>query len=231
MMGIYLVALSTLRKGDKVVVSELNYQTVNLCFNQCGGELVYIPVDGQGLNTHELEKFLEKQAIRLLYITSHHHYPTTVSLSTERRIQLYNLAKKYQFLILEDDYDFDYHYQNTPTLPLASMDTESLVIYVGSFSKLLYPGIRLGFAVAPPILIEEMSKHRWIIDLQGDHLMERTIANLMLEGVMDRYLRKSKALYKKRKEHFCQLLREEFNVYLEFTEPEGGMAVWATFNE
>jgi GntR family transcriptional regulator/MocR family aminotransferase len=152
-------------------------------------------------------------------------------LSAKRRINLYALAKKYQFLILEDDYDFDYHYQNTPTLPLASMDTESLVIYVGSFSKLLYPGIRIGFVVAPLILIEEMSKYRRIIDLQGDHLMERTIANLMLEGVMDRYLRKSKALYKRRKEHFCRLLREEFKSYVDFIEPEGGMAVWVTFKD
>ncbi|WP_242929069.1 PLP-dependent aminotransferase family protein [Pontibacter vulgaris] len=230
-MGIHLLSQVLIQKGDKVVVGELNYHTANLSFEQAGAQLLRVPVDEKGMDMQALEKLLRKHKVRMLYITSHHHHPTTVTLAPERRFHLYELAKQYRFCILEDDYDFDYHYENKPTLPIASMDTEGLVVYIGSYSKIIYPGIRVGFIVAPPNLIEELVKYRRITDRQGDHLIERAIANLMREGTMQRYLRKSKNIYKKRKEHFCQLLRQEFSLYLEFQEPEGGMAVWVKFKE
>ncbi|WP_439879670.1 PLP-dependent aminotransferase family protein [Pontibacter sp. MBLB2868] len=230
-MGIHLLSQVLLRKGDKVVIGELNYHTANLSFEQAGAQLLRVPVDEKGMDTQAVENLLKTHHVRMLYITSHHHHPTTVTLAPERRLHLYELAKQYRFCILEDDYDFDYHYDNTPTLPIASMDTQGLVVYTGSYSKIIYPGIRVGFIVAPPNLIEELIKYRRITDRQGDHLIERAIANLMREGTMQRYLRKSKNLYKKRKEYFCRLLRQEFSPYLDFKEPEGGMAVWVTFKE
>ena len=228
-MGIYLVAQTILIPGDKVVVGELSYRTANMCFENCGAHLIRIPVDEKGIDTIALEKSLQHQTIRLLYVTSHHQHPTTVMLAPERRLHLYELAKTYRFCILEDDYDFEYHYENKPTLPIASMDSEGLVIYTGSYSKIIYPGIRLGFVVAPLNLIKEMMKFRRIVDRQGDHLVERAVANLMQDGTMQRYLRKAKTTYRTRKDFFCQLLRQDFSQYLDFREPEGGMAVWVVF--
>ncbi|MDX5481168.1 MAG: PLP-dependent aminotransferase family protein [Hymenobacteraceae bacterium] len=228
-MGIHLLAQAILRKGDKVVVAELSYHTANLCFEQAGAQLLRVPLDGKGIDTDALEALLQTHRVRMLYITSHHQHPTTVTLAPERRLHLYALARQYRFCVLEDDYDFDYHYENKPTLPIASMDTEGLVVYLGSYSKVIYPGIRIGFVVAPQNLMAEMVKYRRILDRQGDHLIERAIANLMRDGTMQRYLRKSKKLYKNRKESFCQLLRQEFSSYVEFEEPEGGMAVWVRF--
>ncbi|AHM61468.1 GntR family transcriptional regulator [Flammeovirgaceae bacterium 311] len=230
-MGIYLLARTTLKPGDTVVIGELNYRTANLCFEQCGARLLRIPVDAKGIDTGALEALLQQQLVRMLYITSHHQHPTTVMLAPERRLHLYELARKYKFYILEDDYDFDYHYENKPTLPIASMDRQGLVIYTGSYSKVIYPTIRVGFVVAPQALIQEMIKYRRIIDRQGDHLIERALANLIQEGTLQRYLRKSKNIYKKRKEFFCQLLRKDFSRYLDFQEPEGGMAVWVKFKD
>lgn len=228
-MGIYLVAQTMLKPGDKVVVGELSYRTANMCFENCGAEIIRIPVDEKGIDNLALEKVLELQSIRLLYVTSHHQHPTTVMLAPERRLHLYELAKNYRFCILEDDYDFEYHYENKPTLPIASMDTTGLVIYTGSYSKIIYPGIRLGFVVGPLNLVREMVKFRRIVDRQGDHLVERAVANLMQDGTMQRYLRKAKNTYRKRKDFFCQLLRQDFSQYLDFREPEGGMAVWVVF--
>ena len=230
-MAIYLIAQATLKKGDGVVVGELSYHTANLSFEHAGARLLRVPVDEKGMDTLALEKLLEKERVRFLYITSHHHHPTTVTLAPERRLHLYELAKKWGFFILEDDYDFDYHYENKPTLPIASTDTHELVVYIGSWSKTIYPGIRTGFVVASPALINEMIKYRRIFDRQGDHVMERAIANLMQDGTMQRYLRKSKKIYKKRKEFFCQLLRNRFSSHLDFHEPEGGMAVWVNFKD
>lgn len=230
-MGIYLIVRTTLKAGDAVVIGELNYRTGNLCFEQAGARLLRIPVDEKGMDTQALEALLEQQKIRMVYVTSHHHHPTTVTLAPERRLHLYELARKWGFIVLEDDYDFDYHYENKPTLPIASMDREGLVVYVGSYSKIIYPGIRIGFIVAPPKLVNELVKYRRILDRQGDHVMERAIANMIREGSLQRYLRKSKKVYKRRKEYFCRQLRERFSSFLDFREPEGGMAVWVQFRK
>lgn len=230
-MALSLIAQATLKKDDNVVVGELNYRTANLIFEQEGARLIRIPVDERGINTTVLEELLEKETIRMLYVTSHHQHPTTVTLAPERRIHLYALSRKWGFFIIEDDYDFDYHYENRPTLPVASMDTRGLVVYIGSWSKTIYPGIRTGFIVAPKILISEMVKYRRIIDRQGDHVMERAIANLMQDGTMQRFLRKSRKSYKIRKELFCEILRTKFSTYLDFKEPEGGMAIWVIFKK
>lgn len=230
-MAIYLVVQTLVRQGDGIVVGELSYKTANICFEQAGARLLRIPVDQKGLDSHALEKLLETEKVRLLYVTSHHHHPTTVTLAPERRLHLYELAKKFKFVILEDDYDFDYHYENKPTLPIASVDSYGLVVYIGSYSKIIYPGIRIGFIAAPENVTEEMAKLRRIVDRQGDHVQERAIAGLIEDGSLQRYLRKSKKEYKKRKEFFCSRLRDRFKNYLSFTEPEGGMAVWVRFRE
>ena len=230
-MALSLIAQTTLKKGDAVVVGELSYRTANLIFEHAGALLLRIPVDKHGVDTFAIEALLQKESIRFIYVTSHHHHPTTVTLAPERRIHLYELAKKHHFFILEDDYDFDYHYENKPTLPIASMDSYGLVVYIGSWSKTMYPGIRTGFMVAPPHLIMEMIRYRRIFDRQGDHVMERALANLIYDGTMQRYLRKSKKIYKSRKNYFCQLLKQRLDAFLDFVEPEGGMAVWVTFKE
>jgi GntR family transcriptional regulator/MocR family aminotransferase len=95
----------------------------------------------------------------MLYLTPHHHYPTTVPLSAQRRIELLSLASQYGFAIVEDDYDFEFHYDNSAILPMASSDTDGMVIYVGSFGKSLAPGFRTGFIVAPENLMTEMRKY------------------------------------------------------------------------
>lgn len=228
-LGLYLLARTTLRPGDVVVTTELNYRTANQCFDQCGAQVVRVPVDEKGLDTPALARLLVHQRIRLVYITSHHHYPTTVTLAPERRLHLYELARTHGFYLLEDDYDFDYHYLNRPTLPLASLDPHGLVVYIGSYSKVLYPGIRVGFVVAPPHLLRELGKYRRLVDRQGDHLLERALGHLLHEGVLARYLRKARRHYRRRKELFCQLLRQELGAYVDFREPEGGLAVWVRF--
>ena len=89
----------------------------------------------------------------MIYIIPHHHRPTTVTLSAERRMWLMNLVRKYRIALLEDDYDFDYHFTSNPLLPLASLDMGENIIYVGSFCKSIAPGIRIGFMVAPESVI------------------------------------------------------------------------------
>ena len=162
----------------------------------------------------------------MLYLTPHHHYPTTVTLSAKRRLELLNLANEYGFIILEDDYDYDFHYDKSPILPLASADTNGMVIYIGSFGKSLVPGFRTGFIVAPENLMIEMRKYLGIIDRQGDVLMEHVLGEMIAEGEINRYLKKSLKIYQERRDYFVSLLEQNLGEYIDFQKPSGGLAVW-----
>jgi len=229
-MGIYLAGRIICQPGDRVMIGETNYLTANMIFRHLGAQLVKVPVDEQGISTEAIEQICQRQSVRLLYITSHHHYPTTVTLSAERRIRLLQLASAYGFAILEDDYDYDYHYASSPILPLASADTDGMVVYVGSLSKAVAPAFRIGYMVAPPNLIEEAGYLRRIIDRQGDTILEQAMAELITEGELKRHQKKAQKCYHQRRDFLCKLLQYELNDAISFRIPEGGMAVWSTFN-
>jgi GntR family transcriptional regulator/MocR family aminotransferase len=191
---------------------------------------VRIPVDENGILTEVLAEICSTQSIRLLYITPHHHYPTTVTLSAERRMKLLQLADKYGFVILEDDYDYDYHYTGSPILPLASADTNGMVIYVGSLSKIIAPAIRIGYVVAPRNLIDELAFLRRIIDRQGDTILEQAVAELFAEGEIKRHLKKTQRIYHQRRDYCAALLQKVDKNTLDFQIPNGGMAFWTHFS-
>jgi GntR family transcriptional regulator / MocR family aminotransferase len=230
MMAIYLTAQTVLSAGDRVVVGELGYGSGNLIFQNAGAELVKIRVDDKGLDVEQLAEICKTTPIRLVYITPHHHYPTTVTMPAERRLRLLELAQTHQFCILEDDYDYDFHYASSPILPLASVDTEGYVIYVGSLCKTISPALRVGYIVAPSDLIEEMGNLRRIIDRQGDNMMEAALAILFKDGTVKRHMKKAQKAYHKRRDVFCDLLKTELNNVVDFKKPNGGMAVWAKFD-
>jgi len=226
-MSVYIISEILLRPNDIVVVASLSYFSVNMIFQKSGARILQVPIDTEGIQVEAVRALCQKNAIRMLYLTPHHHYPTTVSLTAERRIALLDLANEYGFVILEDDYDYDFHYDKKGILPLASADTNGMVIYVGSFGKSLAPGFRTGFIVAPQNLMREMRKYLGIIDRQGDVLMEQVLAEMIAEGEIHRHLKKSIKVYHERRNLFTGLLTELFGEQLKFKQPSGGLAVWA----
>jgi len=230
-MALYLTTQLLIRPGDTVFVPEPGYKDANQTFLQAGAKLVYIPVDKEGMDVERIEQLCKKKPPRLVYIIPHHHRPTTVTLSAERRMRLMNLAPKYGFALLEDDYDFDYHYASSPLLPLASLDTGGHIIYVGSFCKSIAPGIRIGFMVAPEVVINEAAALRKLIDRQGELLLEEATAELLSTGEISRHLKKSHKIYHGRLENACRLIREQLGDYLTFERPGGGLAIWATYRK
>lgn len=230
-MGLYLLSQVLLRPDDKIVVGKLSYRTANLVFGYRGANLLTIPVDDEGLVTDALEALLKNHRVRAVYVTSHHHYPTTVPLAPHRRLHLYELARKHRFFILEDDYDYDFHYDHKPLMPLAASDEEGLVLYIGSFTKKISPAIRIGYVVAPQNIIIELIKLRRIVDRQGSNLEERALAVLLEDGTIRRFTRKALQTYRQRRDLFCSLLKTELFEEISFQEPEGGMAIWAKFRE
>ncbi|MDM1097127.1 PLP-dependent aminotransferase family protein [Myroides odoratimimus] len=173
---------------------------------------------------------MKKQKIKAIYIIPHHHSPTTVTLSMERRLKFLKLAKEHQFAIIEDDYDFDFHYANKPYLPLASIDHNQNVIYLGSITKTFAPALRIGFMTGPANFIYAATALRELIDRQGDTTLEEAFASLFKQGEMNRYNRKALKTYKERRDTFCSLLDTNFANQITFKVPEGGLAIWAIFN-
>jgi GntR family transcriptional regulator/MocR family aminotransferase len=226
-MSIYIVSEILLSENDTVLIGALSYFSVNMIFQKTGVKIVTIPIDDEGIDVEEVRKICQKQKIRMLYLTPHHHYPTTVTLSAQRRLELLNLANEFGFIILEDDYDYDFHYDKSPILPLASADTNGMVIYIGSFGKSLAPGFRTGFIVAPENLMTEMRKYLGIIDRQGDIVMEHVLGEMIAEGEINRYLKKSVKIYQERLDYFVRLVEENLGNYLQFKKPSGGLAIWA----
>ena len=228
-MAMYLAAQVLVKKGDTVLVPDPGYPVANMVFEQAGAQIELMPVDGCGIDLNFVESVCKKKKVRMLYVIPHHHRPTTVTLSSERRMQLLELAMKYRFAILEDDYDFDFRYASSPILPLASADYYGTVIYVGSFCKTIAPGIRVGFVVAPSNLINQLTRLRRMIDRQGEQLLEEAMANLLKNGDVGRHLKKSNKIYHERRDVLAGLLKDQLWDKVSFKMPDGGFAIWAKY--
>jgi GntR family transcriptional regulator/MocR family aminotransferase len=230
-MGIYLAAQLLLHPSDKIAVGDSSYALADDVFRHSAANLLRIPVDRNGMDVDRLEEILQHQEIKAVYIIPHHHCPTTVTMSMERRLKLLKLAKEFRFAIIEDDYDFDFHYDNKPYLPLASIDHNQSVIYIGSFTKTFAPAIRIGFMIGPSAFVQTAASLRELIDRQGDTLLEEAFAVMFDNGEMERHFRKSLKIYKQRRNLFCQMLKSDFKDVINFTTPEGGLAVWSEFDK
>ncbi|NUN99565.1 MAG: PLP-dependent aminotransferase family protein [Saprospiraceae bacterium] len=230
-MGLYLTANLVLRPGDLVIVGEISYGSANLIFQKTGATLQSVPVDERGLDVNAIAAICQKKRVRMVYVTPHHHYPTTVTMPAERRLSLLQLAQVHGFCVLEDDYDYDFHYDCNPVLPLAGADSGGHVVYTGSLCKAISPALRIGYVAAPADLVASMGQLRRIIDRQGDQLMEAAVAILFKEGEVRRHLKKAQKTYHQRRDLFCELLKSELGEVVEFARPTGGMAVWATFDK
>jgi GntR family transcriptional regulator/MocR family aminotransferase len=224
-MGTYLAASILLKPGSQVIVGEPGYAYANKMLEKLGGVLNHVAVDEQGIDVSAVEALCKRKKISLLHVMPHHHSPTTVRLSPQRRVQLLELANRYRMAIVEDDYDYDFHYDSSPVLPMASLDHYGNVIYVGTLSKTLVPAARIGFMAGPENFIQLAAKRRSIIDLKGDSFLELALARMIRSGAISRHINKSVRVYHQRRDHFCDLL-DGLGDRVEFVRPEGGMAVW-----
>ncbi len=226
-MALELLGRTLLRKGDVVAVEQIGYRPAWNAFQQHGAKVVPIPVDSGGMDVEALARLIQRTPVRAVYVTPHHQYPTTATLTAGRRIALLELARKLRIAIIEDDYDHEYHYEGRPILPLASVDDTGVVVYVGTLTKVIAPGIRLGYVAAPRPLLESMAAHRHIIDRQGDHTLEYAVAELIEDGAVQRHARRARRVYQARRDSLVRVLRSRFADTLSFSVPAGGIAVWA----
>ena len=225
-MALTLAARAIVRPGDTVAVEEFGYRPAWEAFRAAGAKVVSVGVDDDGMDVGALKRLVSRTPIRAVYVTPHHQYPTTVTLKAARRLALLALARTERIAIIEDDYDHEFHYDGRPVLPLASADAEGLVVYIGTLSKVLAPGLRIGYIVAPQPVLRSASAIRSLLDIQGDHATEAAVAALIEDGELQRHVARVRRVYANRREILAESLRRAFGDSVEFSIAAGGMALW-----
>ena len=228
-MGLYIVSQLLIKQNDVVLVGHLSNYASNMIFQQAGATIKTIPVDTEGLDVEYIKTHFIKRSIRCVYICAHRDYPTGVTLSVARRLKLLQLAKEYKFAIIEDDYDYDFQFEGSAMLPMASADANGTVIYLGKLGQSLFPSFQTGFVIAPENIISEAKNYLQLLDKQGDLIQEQMLSELINEGEIYRLMKKNIVVYKKRRDCLCKLLTEHFSEIAQWEIPSGGLALWLEF--
>ncbi|HEY8153123.1 MAG TPA: PLP-dependent aminotransferase family protein [Myxococcota bacterium] len=229
--AIDLVARVLVDPGDTVVMEQPGYFGAALAFAACEAHLLGVPVDAEGLRTDELARILRARRVKLLYTTPAVQSPTGVSLSEPRRRHLLELADEYQLPLLEDDYDSELRSGGPPVPALKTADSAGRAIYVGTFSKALFPGLRVGYLVAAPPLLTQLAITRAAADLGGDVVTQAALAELLASGGLERHVRRVRKALAARREALLAALAEQMPEGTRVAPPAGGSTLWLTLPE
>ena len=225
--AIDLAARTLLAPGEVVAVEAFGFPPAWTALKMAGARLVPLPLDEEGLDVGALEKLLVAQPIRAVFLTPHHQFPTGAMLSPRRRERLARLAAERRFVIFEDDYDHEFHYQGAPLLPLASGRAGANVVYLGSLANLLAPGLNTSFIVAPQPVFDRIVALRAATDAPGDSAIESALAELFEDGELLRHMRRVRHAYAQRRDALSEALERRLSGAVRFRLPEGGLAIWA----
>jgi GntR family transcriptional regulator/MocR family aminotransferase len=219
-----LICRVLLNPGDRVLMEEPHYTGARCAFMAAGAELVFSPVDEHGIRIPRT--VAGKRACRLAYVTPSHQFPTGAVLSIERRLELLAWASRLGAFIVEDDYDGEYRYDGQPLQALSGLDREGSTIYVGTFSKILFPALRLGYLVLPQSLVEPFVATKAIGDTGTAALEQLALADFIDVGHFDRHLRRTTASNAARRKTLVAALREHFGDRAEVCGANAGLHVF-----
>ena len=215
--------------GDAAWIEEPGYWLTRSVLKGAGAKMVPVPVDKEGLNVAAGVRM--KRKARAAFVTPSHQYPLGVTMSASRRMHLLDWAQRAGSWVIEDDYDSEYRFENMPIASLQGLDSHSRVIYIGTFSKTLFPSLRLGYLVVPADLVERFVAVRHALDLTPPYLQQAVLNDFMREGHYARHIRKMRALYHERRTALVESLEKEFGGEMEIWGAQAGMHLVAELPE
>lgn len=231
--GLSLLAQIFLNKDDVILVESPTYLGAINAFKLCDPKFVEVPTDEKGIIPEELEKILAEYGdrVRLMYVIPEFQNPTGITWPMERRKAFMDIVNKYDFPVIEDDPYGELRYDGDVVPSLKSMDTKGNIIFLGSFSKIFMPGLRVAWMVADPVIIDKVVKLKQAVDLQSSSFAQRQASYFIDMFDLDAHVEKIKDLYGKRRTLMYDSMKEYFPEGVTFTYPEGGLFTWVTLPE
>ncbi len=229
--GLDLAIKVLVNEGDDVVVEAPSFVGTLNSLRSYKANLLGVPMDDDGMNMDILEKTLKNNKVKLIYTIPTFQNPSGITMSLEKRKKLLELAKKYDVIILEDNPygDLRFDGENVPTVK--SLDTEGRVIYVGTFSKILSPGMRIGYVVCDSNFADRIEVVKQVNDVHTPLLTQMMASEFMKKYNIDKYIEKSKELYGRKCKFMLQCMDKYFPKTVTYTRPQGGLFIWCTAPE
>ena len=231
MQGLYFLARVLLDPGDIVVVEKPSFIGALQIFREAGARIIGIPVDEEGMRVDILENIVSQQRPKLIYTLPTYQNPTGTVLSLERRQRLLITAYKYHVGIIEDNPSSRFYYGSTPPPSLKSLDRSNHVIHLSTFSKLLFPGLRIGWLAASQHVIERITRTRQFIDIQSNTLGEYVFYEFLREDLIERHLIKLRNLYSRKRDIMISALGKYCSSLMTWNKPGGGFHIWCRLNK
>ena len=229
--GLDLLFRTFLDPGDGVAVESPTYSAALLVLAQYQARLLDIPMTPRGLDLDTLEAVLANQTARLVYTMPTFHNPTGITMDLAARQALLELARRHRVPIVEDDFEAELRYGGRELPPLKGLDEGGLVLYVGTFSKGLFPGLRLGWIVAPRAVMGPLSRMKMFSDHHSSPLLQAAVLEFCLRGHYDAHLDRLARIHRRKSRLLVQAMTRYFPPEVTWTEPEGGYAFWVTLPE
>jgi GntR family transcriptional regulator/MocR family aminotransferase len=228
-MAFDLIARVLLDPGDTAWMEEPGYPGARAALIASGARLVYVPVDSEGLDV-AAGAALDANA-RLVYVTPSHQFPLGMTMSLPRRLALLDWASRAGAWVMEDDFDSEYRYEGRPLASLQGLDTDGRVVYVGTFSKFLFPSLRLGYIVAPPALVDAFVAARATAGRHSPSVEQAVLTDFIEEGHFGRHIRRMRTLYRERQMFLVKALKEEAGDIIEVEPSDAGIQLTAWLPE
>ncbi|HTM03475.1 MAG TPA: PLP-dependent aminotransferase family protein [Vicinamibacterales bacterium] len=222
--GLDLCARVLLDPGDEALVEEPGYAGIRYLLSAHGAVTVPMPVLPDGASVRGISRIP-----RVLYVTPSHQFPTGVSMSLARRLELLDWARHHRVLILEDDYDSEYRYSGAPLPAMQSLAGDVPVVYLGTFSNVMFPGLRIGYLVLPEDLVAPFTRAKWLTDRYTPVLEQAALADFLGEGHLDRHIRRMRRIYKVRRDVLVSALARAFGDDVTIVGDAAGMHLTARF--
>jgi GntR family transcriptional regulator/MocR family aminotransferase len=216
-----LCATVLLDAGDRIFIEDPVYVGVRKAFGAAGLECVPVPLDAEGMRVDCLHD--AASSAKAVFLTPSHQFPTGATLALDRRLAVIEWARQHQAWIIEDDYDSEFHYAGKPTACIQGLDAYDRTIYIGTFTKSLFPGLRIGYMVLPPQLVAPMTVARTLLDGHSASIPQLTLARFIDAGHFGAYVRAMRGVYAGRLDVLVRLVRTHLSDDVEPRVPVGGL--------